>query len=611
MNNLIFYDFEVFYQDWLFVASLDDNFIIIHNKKSDLETFIKNHIDYWFVGYNNYRYDDLILSDILNGNNPYNLSKKIINCDEDDNTYYVTLLPNFKSLDLSQDIKRENNNKRISLKKVMGNLGMSIIESSVSFSIERSLTLDELETITKYCCNDVLGAKRLYDYRSQYFEAKFALIKDFNLPIETIKVDENKLVSLILKCKKYNEPRDYLSINYCNNINFKLIPDEVLDFYANIEYNYFNGIDYYDAINNSGNVIVKNKKIGKYKTKLLGVPAVYGFGGLHACTKARMFVNNIMQVDVKSYYPTLIINNHFYSRSFDKPELYDYIYQKRLKLKEIDEVRSDAYKLILNKVTGCMRSNQIMQDYHNGNNIVINGQLILTQLIIELGKYIILLQANTDSITFKYNPKNYDEIINIINDFENRFKLKFDKDRIKFLYQKNINNYFLITEDNETKFKGQDFKNYESNKSMYYSNSRSIISKCLVEYYKSKTPIEETVYKCYENNEIERFQLIVSYGKTYDKCFSEYNGQLIEQPQKVNRVFAVKDISYGYIYKCKKVDLPKKCKNIFEYNGTFYQREKMPNSYDHCYVFNDSVDKFDKSMLDLDYYINLCKKELR
>ena len=607
LNNLIFYDFEVFYQDWLFIASLDNHLIIIHNDSTALKNFITEHKENWFVGYNNYRYDDYILTYILEGNNPYQLSKRILSNEKIDD---LELLSNFKSIDLMQDIKKDNNGKPISLKKIMANLGLPIIESSVPFDIDRQLTPTELKEIIQYCSNDVLGTQELYKYRSNYFETKLTLINEFDLPIEYIKLDENKLVASILKCKHYNEPRDYLSFDYCSELNFKLIPADVLDFYANIEYNYFNGMDYETSINNAGNVIRKNKKVGKLKTKLLGVPAIYGIGGLHACTKARMFTNNIMQIDVSSYYPTLMINNKFYSRSFEKTEVFDYIYSKRLELKETDKRRSDAYKLILNKPTGCMRSKMIMQDYHNGNNIVVNGQLILTQLIMELKDYIILLQVNTDSIMFKYNTKNYKAIIDVINIFEKKFKLKFDIDKIKFLYQKNVNNYFLITEDNKTKFKGQNFKNYEQNESMYYSNSRSIISKCLVEYYKYKTPIEDTVKKCYENNEIDRFQLIVSYGKTYDKCFLEYKEQLIEQPQKVNRVFAVKNNDYGYIYKCKELDICSRSKNVFKHGDTYYMKEKMPNTYDHCYVFNDDISKFDKTLLDLDYYINLCKKEL-
>ena len=187
MNNLVYYDFEVFSQDWLFIANLDDCFVIIHNDKNKLAEFVQRYIDYWFIGYNNYHYDDLILTDILNGNNPHQLSKRIIEHEK----IKMELIPNFKSLDLMQDIQKDSNNKRISLKKIMGNLGLSIIESSVPFDLERSLTSAEIEEIIKYCSNDVLGVKELYKYRSKYFETKLTLINEFQLPIDSIRLVSN------------------------------------------------------------------------------------------------------------------------------------------------------------------------------------------------------------------------------------------------------------------------------------------------------------------------------------------------------------------------------------------------------------------------------------
>lgn len=599
MLNCIYYDVEVFRDDWIFIANHSNTFTVIHNNKEELKQFITLNKRCWFVGYNNYHYDDYIIEDILSGNNPYELSKKII-----DEEYKPNCTIQFNSLDLMQDIEKENG-KRISLKKIMGNLKLSIIETSVSFDIDRPLTPSELEETIKYCKNDVLGTKELHKYRESYFEVKFNLIREFNLPITCIRLNENGLVAKILKCEWYNEPRDYLCIDYCKNLDFNLIPKEIIEFFDTLELNYRYGHSYKDCIDMTGNK-------GKLQVNLQGIKTKYGLGGLHACSKSRQFVNNIMQVDVSSYYPTLIVNNGFYSRSFKKKELYEQIYYKRLKIKETDKKKSDAYKLILNKPSGCMRSEMIMRDYRNGNNIIINGQLILTQLIMELKDHIILLQVNTDSITFKYNEKNLNIILDIIHNFEKKFKLMFDIDKIKFLYQKNVNNYFLIKEDDTIKCKGQDFKNYEWNKDIFMSNSRSIISKCLVEYYKNQTPIEETVKKCYDNNELYRFQLITSYGSTYDKCFLEYKGELVEQPQKVNRVFAVKDKDYGCIYKCKKLDNPteKEKKNSIQINGVWYRKEKMPNSYENCYVFNDDISKFDKEMLDLDYYVDLCKKQL-
>ena len=91
---------------------------------------------------------------------------------------------------------------------------------------------------------------------------------------------------------------------------------------------------------------------------------------------------------------------------------------------------------------------------------------------------------------------------------------------------------------------------------------------------------------------------IVSYKNSYDRCVVEVNGKLITQ-QKVNRIFATTDTKYGKMYKVK-----------IDKNGN-EQLEKVQNSFEHNLVFNESLTKFDKKLLDLDYYINLCVDKLK
>ena len=81
-------------------------------------------------------------------------------------------------------------------------------------------------------------------------------------------------------------------------------------------------------------------------------------------------------------------------------------------------------------------------------------------------------------------------------------------------------------------------------------------------------------------------------GSTYDGMYYEYNGEMIET-QKVNRVFATTDNNFGGIYKRK---------------GESYQ--KIANTSERSYIYNNDFSNFDKSIIDLNYYINLAKKQL-
>ena len=127
-------------------------------------------------------------------------------------------------------------------------------------------------------------------------------------------------------------------------------------------------------------------------------------------------------------------------------------------------------------------------------------------------------------------------------------------------------------------------------------NSLSIIDRALVNYYIHDIPIHETVISCYKNNDLAPFQIICKMGSTYDGMFYEYGDEgdtKLIATQKVNRVFATNDKKYWGIYKRK---------------GDSYQ--KIANTSEHNIIHNEDLATFDKSKLDLNYYINLCKKNL-
>lgn len=579
VDKNIFFDFEVFKEDWLVVYNYDNQEEVIMNDCEKLKQFISSHSDYYFIGFNNYNYDDVICHTIIEGNNPYKISNKIINNGERfrvENYLY-------KSLDLYQDLKR------VSLKKIMANLGLNIIECPIDFKIKRKLTSEELEVVITYCKNDVKATKEFYKFRENYFKTKLGIIKDFNLSEECIRYSENQLATEILECKWYEKCRDELRIDFCPDLNLKLIPPEILEFYGDIEYRYVNFEEY--------------EKLSKKKLKfdLLGCPTIYGFGGLHSALTNITEHDNILQFDFSSFYPTIMINYNYFSRAISNPEKYKKIYDDRIKLKMTDVEKSNRFKLILNKPYGCMKNRgHILEDVRNCNQITINGQLILTQLVYELKDYCKLLQTNTDSITIKYYDGCYDCIKTIIDIFCDKFGLGYSELAIKDLYQINVNNYIIVDTKGKLKCKGSAFKNYipKENRDVYVSNSLSIIDKCLVDCLVYGKTVEEVVQEAYNNNEIERFQLVTSYGSTFKGCYLEHNG-FLEKQQKVCRVFATKDKTYGGIYKRRK-----------EFEVADEEFVKIPKSFDRNLVFNDSLDKFDKTLLDLDYYIKICKENM-
>ena len=570
---IITYDIEVLKKDWIMVFKEGDDYIVIHNNREELQAYVDKLVKTKsiLVGFNNYHYDDIVLAGVLLGKDPYEISKKIVVEGQRVN-YRLNLI----TLDVMQELPLG-----VGLKSSQANLGMSIVETPIDFNLDRACTKNELDLLIGYCKNDVKDTELLFKKRVDYFQAKFEIVNEFGLDVVNVKKTRAILSSKVLKCSKTNIPRDRLHIDYDPHINWDRLPKVLVDFYKKCEYDYRCGGDF--------------KEIESRKLKLIiaGVPHVYAFGGLHGAIEKYNGTGTYLHIDVSSYYPSLIIVDNFMSRASSDPQMFTKLRETRYMYKAKKDPRQKIYKILINATFGAMKSEfNTLFDPKQANNICINGQLILTQLILELEPYCQLIQSNTDGLVVKYNG-NYEQVEAIVKDFGKRFGLTFDIDKIVKIAQRDVNNYAIQFEDGHIEAKGRFAKFNGGN---FMQNSLSIIDRALVNYYIYDIPVHQTVIETYKNNDLAPFQIVCKMGSTYDGMYYEYGEEgdtKLIPTQKVNRVFATNDKKYWGIYKRK---------------GDSYQ--KIANTSEHNIIHNEDLATFDKSKLDLNYYIALCKKNL-
>ena len=570
---IITYDTEVLKYDWVMVFKEGNDYRVIHNNTKELEAYIDNlnKSKAILVGFNNYHYDDVVLAGILLGKNPYEISKKLIAGER------VTYKLNMITLDVMQELPLG-----VGLKSSQANLGMSIVETPIDFNLDRPCTEAELEELIKYCKNDVKDTEMLFEKRKDYFSSKFEIVNEFNLPVPMVKKTRAILSSQVLKCQEKHIPNDRLHIDYDPHINWELIPKEVAEFFKKCEYDYRCGGNYTE---------IESRKL---KLIVAGVPHIYAFGGIHGALEKYNASGYFLHIDVSSYYPSLIIVDGYMSRKSEEPQLFTHLRDMRYKLKAEKNPKQQIYKILINATFGAMKSEyNLLYDPKQANNICINGQIILTQLIIELKDYCQLIQSNTDGLIVKYDPKDYNKIVEIVNDFSKRFNLTFDIDKIIKIAQRDVNNYAIQFEDGHIEAKGR-FSKFEGGNFM--QNSLSIIDRCLVNYYIHGKSVEDTIIEAYKNDDLAPFQIVCKMGSTYDGMYYEYGNEgdtKLIPTQKVNRVFATNNKKYWGIYKRK---------------GDSYQ--KIANTSEHNIIHNENIKTFDKSQLDLNYYIDLCNRNL-
>lgn len=573
-----FYDFEVFKKDWLVVfISENDEEIVVWNDPEILRKALEKFD--CLVGFNNHNYDDLILTGIMAGYNNYEvwkLSNAIVNGGNIENKIKMmaTKLP---TLDTKQEL-----DPRLSLKVIEANLGMNIVETPISFNLDRALTDDEFDEVVKYCRHDVETTKRLFLLRKDYFESKFDICSEFKLDRLDVRQTRASLASKVLKCNKSRLPdgvlenKDRLNITIVDELRTENIPNEILNFYKNIRQRFEDG--------ESFEILEKEKLV----YTLAGVEHTFGFGGLHSARKNYMYEGKMLNVDVGSYYPTMIINFGFMSRASEHPDLYKNLYDTRMEYKAKKDNKQGIYKILLNGTFGALKSEfNDLFDPVMSNNICVNGQLILTDLIMSLRPYTELVQSNTDGILVKYKDKDLDTIKTICSEWELNYNLTLDYEYVAKIVQRDVNNYIMKTEDGKIKGKGL-FEKYDGGD--FEKNNLTIIPMALKEYYINGKDVRDTITNFILNRNIMPFQQIAKMGNSYD--LMEHNGQEV---QKVNRVFATWDNSYGAINKVKN-------------NNGVKKYTKIANSSDKCYVNNDVIENTDTKLIDIDYYVRLVEK---
>ena len=610
------YDIEVFSDDWIVVfrrPETGSNHIVIHNDNARLREFLSQP-DIIIGGFNNKHYDDyVILTMILGGSNVEvkRHNDYIIGGKEPWTFPFIQYKKKpFKSFDLRDDIAVQD----ISLKAIEGNLKLPIVESSVSFDIDRKLTPEELEEVIRYCKYDVDSTIKLYwERKENYLDAKAMVGEMYGVPVEeALGLTNAKLSARVLEAKavKRNDERDYV---IPDNIDTNLIPKVILDFFMQIRDKSIPDAKLFGAGKGSKGMTLDII----FKTSYGSCPVTYAWGGVHGAkpcvvveeTEDRVIINQ----DVGSLYPNSMINFGYCSRSMADPEAYIKLVKKRLGYKKAgDKKRADALKLVVNTVYGAMLNLfNDLADRWAGRSVCISNQLAMTVLIVQLAKQcetIDFVNINTDGIMFTIDKSEVELSETIVATWCEITKFEMERDDFKKVIQKDVNNYIGITPDGKFKTKGGYVSLYKGGD--FKTNSLQIIHKAIVEYLVNGIPAETTIREC---KDIFAFQQIIKTGGTFEGSYHYVNG--VREPiQKVNRVYAVKDPKYGEVVKGKWItEKRKKNKDTGKMESTpvdppQWSETVISECPEHCFIDNENVLTVDD--LDLDYYIDMAKKRI-
>jgi hypothetical protein len=286
-----------------------------------------------------------------------------------------------------------------------------------------------------------------------------------------------------------------------------------------------------------------------------------GVGGIHTINESEIIIPNedeiLVDLDVASLYPSMLLNFDFYPRHLGKEfkEVYADIRERRIKAKHAkDKVTDATLKLALNGLSGNLQNEfSWCYDPKAVMGIRINGQLLLlmlTEKLMTLG--ITPIQLNTDGIFVKMPKSVYSEAMKICKEWENLTGLVLEEDRFKAFYQLAVNDYFGVFENNLIKEKGCFITSVIQGKGL----TPKIIPKAVEKYFLEGIKPEEFIK---QHTDIKDFLMSEKTGKQWTV---EYNGQT---QQRTNRFYASTDGCF--LYKWKIDDGVKKYQNMLTASG--------------------------------------------
>lgn len=505
-----------------------------------------------FCGYNNLHYDNPIINYIIEYEDKlmqynipticssiFNLSKTITASSEDNidawkHWKYQIWFDTFDILTMLY-----SNKLRVGLKEIQVTMQYPNVQEFVC-DWTKPLPLEDFDSMIDYNINDIESTSELLNRCKKDVDLRIAIEDEYGVRVLS---KDGVNIGMKILTQKYLEKTGltWWDIKDLRS-PMSVIPlkDVILPFIK------YDSPILQRVLEDMKNQIVSPGRKG-YENKFVFNNLRYsvGVGGIHSVNSPEIIIPRddemLIDIDVASLYPSMLIEYEFYPRHLGKEflEVYKQIKDERIEAKHNgDKVKNETLKLALNGLSGnlqnehnfCYSPFAVMQ-------IRINGQLLLLMLaekLTQIGCRIV--QANTDGLFVLLKKDAYSKVNSICREWEQLTKLTLEEDRFKAMYQYAINDYFAITEDNKVKEKGMFITAVKLGKGL----TPKIIPKAIISFFKDGISVEDTIKNC---TDIRDFLMSEKTGKQWHV---EY---MNEEQQRTNRFYA--STNGGYLWKWK------------------------------------------------------------
>lgn len=484
--------------------------------------FIDDYKDYYWVGYNNLRFDSQVVEWMIRNYENWHEKDNLEICAMiaqkagdviHDANYDV--FPEYreddltcKQIDLFKVNHYDNKNRMVSLKRLEFELDLENIEEMPIHHTKTDMTKEDILLTREYCKNDVYATYEFYKVTTgntthplykgnNQIELRQDIQEEFGIPC--LNYSDSKIGDEMIKkyyCEEKKKPyselprkgtfRKQIKVTHCIATYVEFETKELQTFLKKM----------------------KALKLGlsdDFKETLYFYDNVYSFmkGGLHTENKPEIFEADeefeIIDWDVSSYYPAIIINNGKYPAHLGKEFLAGYrkMFERRLELKP--QAKTDkriagivgALKLAVNSVYG---KSSDMQSWIYDRQLTmfttITGELSLLMLIeaYELAG-IHVISANTDGVTIRIKKTHIDKMYEINAWWQKVTQYELERTDYSKIIFSTVNDYLAVKTDGEVKKKGDFLTDFELHK----NKSARIVPLAIEQFFINRIPVSDTI----------------------------------------------------------------------------------------------------------------------
>lgn len=507
-KRVVIYDIEV-YQNLFLVVCLEESgafrYFTFANL-NELRAYLADK-DKILVGYNSLGYDEPILKAVLAGERKneaevYAMSQEIIESEDrrlvSRYRYHVPCTW-WRSVDL-MNLAFKDDSSDIGIAGLK-DLAIRIKHHKIQdlpYSFDWILNNKQKDKVAAYCQNDVDVTRKLWNLLSDSVALRYELEKMYGVDVLTL---SDAQVSEEIICHQYKEATTYNKWKLCEireEVNEVLLSEIVPDWI------YFYSENLRNFFGNLKTKSMKRKETGGFELDSIKETLVVGgkefsfaAGGLHSVDYPAILEScneyQVVDVDVTSYYPALIIRDELHPGHLTKiwTNILKDITELRIKAKrEGKKGVADSLKIVINSAFGKTgEKHSAFYDPRVMYRVTISGQLAIIMLIERLvAAGIEVISANTDGIVVKLKPEQRALFDNVCTEWSNHTQLQLEESKFAKYVRRDVNNYMALDEDGKIKTKGE-----FNGSNLRKKNDRLVIKKAWQNYFLKGVPIEDTI----------------------------------------------------------------------------------------------------------------------